>query len=184
MMADRIPLLHDPAGRVIPELNRMNFQKSPIRFNALYATLEEHTRREFDHSAVFKPSLFPSHYTVAISEYPLCFAFALAVRLMRTVSRKGALRACATDETVHIRLMLTIDQDIAEVREQLESQHAIFIDMAEAAHFKTEIHCAEHACTLSFLLPFYDEQNFELRATTAVDIADAFRLAQIYPIVS
>lgn len=170
----------DPATRVLDALDRYDFKKSPIAFNILYDALEEHTLRELDATVAFESSTFPAILTVDTSEHPLCFAFALAVKLIRTSAPSAPIVVSATlkEDTVHITMHA--ETNGIPLKDLFAEQRTIFEHLAHIARFEILLELSKTAVSVTYSIPLYNSSSFQLHTVSHIDLADIFGLAAAY----
>ena len=180
-MIPSYPFEHtDPSARLLTELNRYDFKKSPISFNVFYQGLEDHVLRELDSTLHFESTTFTSDVTIDTSEHPLCFAFALGVKIMCRYAREASLtiRACLLGDEVKLQIICPTNSP--EMRMVFEKESPIFEHLSYIARFETVLEFTKEASTLSFNIPLYNEKTFQFYTPTLEDLTDIFQLISRY----
>ena len=180
MISPAFPSYLDPADRVLDQLSRYDFKKSPVLFNSLYQALENHTQRELDSSVAFETSLFPANLTVATSEHPFCFAFALGVKLIRLSDFSTPILVSAYSLGKHVCLVLSADTNGEKVEQFFKEQASLFEHLAEIAKFETLLELGKKNVTLTFTIPIYDASTFQVYTLPQRDLSEVFALAISY----
>ncbi len=170
----------DPSSRLLAELTRYDFKKSPISFNVFYQGLEDHALRELDGCLSFESTPFPSNTTIDTSEHPLCFAFALGVKIMRRFAHDASLviRASLLQDAVKLQVLCPVSSQ--EMNALFEKERDIFEHLASIARFETLLEFTKEETILSFTIPLYHAKTFQLYTPITEDLSYIFRRVSSY----
>lgn len=147
----------------------------PVRFRTMYEALEIHTHRELDANVTFMPVSFPSFYSVAVSEYRLSLAFAVALRCIRSVDPGSSLTVSANDTGEGIRLrIIATGTRCAEARDALTACKALAGD-GENGKPQMDPEDNGQSLSVSFLLPYWEGGDLEVREMSEYEMLRAFR---------
>ena len=165
----------DPSARLLAELTRYHFKKSPIPFNVFYQGLEDHILRELDSYLAFESTIFPPYITIDTCEHSLCFAFAIGVKIMRRFAREKSLivRGKLLDTVVKIQIFCPVSSP--EMRLLFENEREIFEYLASIARFETLLECAKEETVLTFTIPLYNEKTFQVYTPNSEDYTQLFK---------
>ncbi len=147
-----------------------------LEFADIYYTFRKIVKETYDTSVMFSPWEAAGFLPVMTEEYPVCYAMALLIRMMREYAKYSRVRIAVkrVGNDLKIEFRGRNGSPVA-LKHYLKEYKELFEQIAERGGFSIEFGKRGTKVSLLMIIPLYEGAIFTLRALSTALVAQAIK---------